>query len=585
MDAPRPLWSPSHWLSSRTWRHGRPSTNHASESEQRQAWRSEAVTILGSPDAVDATIGAALQADQARLAVHGSRRLSSSKVHIAAKRVIQTVEADRATWQEWHCEPRPCGTSAPSSCDASWSTTPSNESCRRRSAGAFRSPTRTRFSNLEPHRTLFGDLTASRSAIEHRSTRYTSRRVMDAERRILEASRLTNGRRAAPTHVGLALLRAAAGGTCLTTAQEAMVRQMATSGNRLELALAPAGTGKTTALTALSTPGRPAADTSSGSPRPPSPHTSCAKPSNSPLRFAGSRGGGERHPQQARPLPATGQPAPGLGRRHRPRPWSWSTRPAWPAPRTRPRRRPTPSPGRQRPLIGDDRQLAAVQAGGVLRDIAHHRRRRHPHRGPPLHRPRRGRRDPRPARRRPLRARLLRRPQPHPRRRPRHRRRPGLRRLGRRPADGRDTILLAPTRDLVTELNDRARRDRLTPITGRSPPRPERSQGRRPSPTTPGLRRRPILTRRNDRTLRSARPTGSRTATAGSSNASTPTALSPFDGPSPQAPSSSPRTTITDRSARLTWMLPMWRSSPSARSRSKRPVERAFALSHSAPWG
>ena len=35
-------------------------------------------------------------------------------------------------------------------------------------------------------------------------------------------------------------------------------------------------------------------------------------------------------------------------------------------------------------LVGDDRQLAAVAAGGVLRDIAHQRRRGHPDRGPPL---------------------------------------------------------------------------------------------------------------------------------------------------------------------------------------------------------
>ena len=118
-------------------------------------------------------------------------------------------------------------------------------------------------------------------------------------------------------------------------------------------------------------------------------------------------------------------------------------------------------------LIGDDRQLAAVAAGGVLRDLAHQvgavtlsEVRRFLNADGSLNLAEAAAtlavRDGRP-----LRARVLRRPRPDPRRRPRHLCRPGLRRLGRRPRRWRRALLLAPTRELVAELNTRARSDRL----------------------------------------------------------------------------------------------------------------------------
>jgi ATP-dependent exoDNAse (exonuclease V) alpha subunit len=51
--------------------------------------------------------------------------------------------------------------------------------------------------------------------------------------------------------VDLALLEMAANGTALDTGQVSLVRQMCTSGARLQLAIAPAGAGKTTAMRAL----------------------------------------------------------------------------------------------------------------------------------------------------------------------------------------------------------------------------------------------------------------------------------------------------------------------------------------------
>ena len=49
----------------------------------------------------------------------------------------------------------------------------------------------------------------------------------------------------------MALLEATANGVSLNAGQIALVREMSTSGARLQLAIAPAGTGKTTAMRAL----------------------------------------------------------------------------------------------------------------------------------------------------------------------------------------------------------------------------------------------------------------------------------------------------------------------------------------------
>ena len=49
----------------------------------------------------------------------------------------------------------------------------------------------------------------------------------------------------------MALLESVANGLNLNTGQAHLVRQMATSGARVQLAIAPAGSGKTTAMSAL----------------------------------------------------------------------------------------------------------------------------------------------------------------------------------------------------------------------------------------------------------------------------------------------------------------------------------------------
>ena len=81
---------------------------------------------------------------------------------------------------------------------------------------------------------------------------YTSQRILDAEQRLVTAAGTTrrDGPSTAPSSI-LPLLEMAANGTALDAGQASLVRQMCTSGARLQLAIAPAGAGKTTAMRAL----------------------------------------------------------------------------------------------------------------------------------------------------------------------------------------------------------------------------------------------------------------------------------------------------------------------------------------------
>jgi hypothetical protein len=80
---------------------------------------------------------------------------------------------------------------------------------------------------------------------------YTSQRILAAEQRLLTAAGRLDGASVEETAVDLALLEIAANGTALDVGQAALVRQMCSSGARLQLAIAPAGAGKTTAMRAL----------------------------------------------------------------------------------------------------------------------------------------------------------------------------------------------------------------------------------------------------------------------------------------------------------------------------------------------
>ena len=111
------------------------------------------------------------------------------------------------------------------------------------------------------------------------SDQYTSTRILAAEQRVLDAAALTDGQALQPAAVDLGLAEAAADGTVLDAGQQQMVRTLATDRRRVQLVIAPAGAGKTTALKVLAdtwTAGgghilglAPSAAAAASSPRPP----------------------------------------------------------------------------------------------------------------------------------------------------------------------------------------------------------------------------------------------------------------------------------------------------------------------------
>ena len=80
---------------------------------------------------------------------------------------------------------------------------------------------------------------------------FTSARILAAEQRLVATAGRTDGRILDAGTVELALLESAANGNALDAGQAALVRSMCTSGARLQLAIAPAGAGKTTAMRTL----------------------------------------------------------------------------------------------------------------------------------------------------------------------------------------------------------------------------------------------------------------------------------------------------------------------------------------------
>jgi hypothetical protein len=80
---------------------------------------------------------------------------------------------------------------------------------------------------------------------------FTSTRILAAEQRLVAAASRRDGWVVPAAAVEVALLELTANGVALNAGQVALVRQLVSSGARVQLAIAPAGAGKTTAMRAL----------------------------------------------------------------------------------------------------------------------------------------------------------------------------------------------------------------------------------------------------------------------------------------------------------------------------------------------
>jgi conjugative relaxase-like TrwC/TraI family protein len=213
-------------------------------SEQRACWRNEAAQALGGPQAVDAMVHVALHPSD-----EISPMIDADWVAAAADRVLAAMEEHRTTWQIWHVRAE-----AQRQIRAANLTTDKPEQLVDLLVAEVLGIRSIRLTSTD-------DATVEPSALRRSdgssvytvtgADLFTSARVLEAERRLVATAGRADGRGVDAVAVDLALLESAANGMVLDAGQAALVRSMATSGAQLQLAIAPAGTGKTTALRTL----------------------------------------------------------------------------------------------------------------------------------------------------------------------------------------------------------------------------------------------------------------------------------------------------------------------------------------------
>ncbi len=230
------------------------------EADQRAAWMEEAAAVLGGEQAVHDMTERCLGHRPA------TNDVTDEWVAETADRVVSRVAEDRATWQVWHLraeahrQARVHGIRAgelDAAIDRIVTAAITDHSI------AFNDPDPLAYASTATERdaTIPAPLQRTESTAEGGQTvsvyslagarQYTSQAVIDAEQRIVEASRRIGRRTISEVRVGIAIAEAAANELQLNAAQQSLVREMATSGRDVQLALAPAGTGKTTAMQVL----------------------------------------------------------------------------------------------------------------------------------------------------------------------------------------------------------------------------------------------------------------------------------------------------------------------------------------------
>jgi DNA primase catalytic core len=212
-----------------------------SEVEQRANWRREAEAVMGGPAEVDEMVK--------RPPGRKSRgeRLTDTWIKEAAAATIKAVEGSRATWQVWHLQAEAerqarAGGIARNKLDAAVASVVDTAI-----AASLRLGTPDPI--IEP--AALTRLDGESVYAVHGETRYTSPGVLAAEQQLLATAHRTGYRALSDARVEIAVAESASKGFELNDAQAAMVRALATSGAAVQLALAPAGTGKTTTMSVL----------------------------------------------------------------------------------------------------------------------------------------------------------------------------------------------------------------------------------------------------------------------------------------------------------------------------------------------
>jgi len=218
-----------------------------SHAEQRQQWRTEAVDVLGGEPQLTAMIHTAVPAAKPQM----SARVDEEWINQTAGAVIRTVSDARATWQPDHirAEAERAARATGVKLDELDTTVEAIVTAALGPGESVELSAPILITATEPAALRRADGASVYTTA--RTQLYTSQAVMNAEARLLSAAQRTDGRVTTSRAVDMALLETAANGVDLNPGQVALVRELATSGARVQVALAPAGTGKTTAMSAL----------------------------------------------------------------------------------------------------------------------------------------------------------------------------------------------------------------------------------------------------------------------------------------------------------------------------------------------
>jgi hypothetical protein len=212
--------------------------------EQRKTWLNEAAVLLAGHGAVTSMVQTALAPPAGATTIADARWVAETADHI-----LSIMEASRATWQMWHvraeAQRQDRTVDVPAENAAAAVDLLVDEVLDHRSV-ALAAPA----DNVEEPEVMRRVDDTSVYTVAG-ADRYTSQRILDAEQRLIRTAGRYDGATVEQAAVDLALLEMAANGTALDVGQASLVRQMCTSGARLQLAIAPAGAGKTTAMRAL----------------------------------------------------------------------------------------------------------------------------------------------------------------------------------------------------------------------------------------------------------------------------------------------------------------------------------------------
>lgn len=218
--------------------------------EQREHWREQAIEQLGSA----AALGSMVREVLAQQTVAPADLTPRQVAEIAAD-TVRAIESNRAQWSrhnvlaEAQRQLRYAGHAVGAGTDqlaeqvAAVALGPEHSipiGTDPEPAGVQTPQPLTRLDGTSVYRMAGGQL-------------HTSPAILDAERAVVTAGGHTGGRTVTNSDLEIGMLEWSAnnGGRTLNTSQLAMVREVLTSDRRLQLALAPAGTGKTTTMGAL----------------------------------------------------------------------------------------------------------------------------------------------------------------------------------------------------------------------------------------------------------------------------------------------------------------------------------------------